>query len=746
MTIDTGDGAGRRTLGLGPATGIGVGAIVGGGVLALSGVAFATTGPGAIVAFGLNGVIALLTALSFAELAARFPRSGGAYAYARSLTSIDAAFAVGWVVWFASVVAAVLYAMGFAVFFVPVLEQVARAFGGRAPAWLGSRFALVAYAIGALALYARHLTVSEPGSGQWASVGKMAVFAVLILAGIGVFVADPPSLSQLQQRFTPFFEHGATGLVQAMGYTFIALQGFDLIAAVGGEVRQPERNIPRAMLLSLGIALAVYIPLLTLVVAVGSGGEPIRVLAERDPEILLANAAQNFLGPLGYWLVIVAGVLSMLSALQANLTAASSLARTMASDRTLPTAFGDRAGTQASAVKLTAITIAGVLVAVPNVASAGAASSLIFLWTFAIVHWMAYRARVRSVSASPFSVPLFPLVPALGGAACLLLGLFQALAVPSAGALAALWLSAGAVLFAMHLAPRAKAVDALAEGRDPNLMQLRGRSPLVLVPIANPANARSMVHLTAAVAPAGISRVQLLSVLPTVHRVRDDTGISPLVDAQKVLGDSLETALESDLRPEVMIALSDDPFREITRRAVSLRCEMVVMGVGGLDESLIRGPLDRLISSVDADVVVLRAPPGWDPTTATRIVVPSRLGRAHSPTRARLLGNLLRTAPRAITFLGVQPTTTPAPAVARAEQTLRRIARDEAPGSEVALVRGDDVVAEIARWSEDCDLLILGLQRGAAGRGTQPSSAFGRKTLEIARAASCPLLMISGQV
>ena len=62
-----------RSLGLLGATGIGVGAIVGGGILALAGVAFAATGPAALLAFALNGVIAVLTALSFAEISAAFP-------------------------------------------------------------------------------------------------------------------------------------------------------------------------------------------------------------------------------------------------------------------------------------------------------------------------------------------------------------------------------------------------------------------------------------------------------------------------------------------------------------------------------------------------------------------------------------------------------------------------------------------------------------------------------------------------
>ena len=110
------DTPGSRHIGLFGATAIGVGAIVGGGILALAGVAFRTAGPAALLAFVLNGGIAFLTAASFAELAVRFPQSGGTYNYAKHVLSIEVAFVVGWVVWFASIVAGVLYALGFAVF------------------------------------------------------------------------------------------------------------------------------------------------------------------------------------------------------------------------------------------------------------------------------------------------------------------------------------------------------------------------------------------------------------------------------------------------------------------------------------------------------------------------------------------------------------------------------------------------------------------------------------------------------
>ena len=186
---------GHRTLGFWGATGVGVGAIVGGGVLALAGVAFATTGPGAIVAFALNGGIALLTALSFAELASRFPESGGTYTYARKVLTVEAAFAVGWVVWFASVVAAVLYALGFAVFLIPFLEQLVRAAGATPPGWLGGRFAVLFYALAAVGYYVWVLMRSTNQSGQWATVGKVAVFGVLVAGGFWVLVTRPRSRS-----------------------------------------------------------------------------------------------------------------------------------------------------------------------------------------------------------------------------------------------------------------------------------------------------------------------------------------------------------------------------------------------------------------------------------------------------------------------------------------------------------------------------------------------------------------------
>jgi amino acid transporter/nucleotide-binding universal stress UspA family protein len=730
-----------RSLSLLAATGVGVGAIVGGGILALAGVAFETTGPSAVLAFALNGVIAMITVVSFGELASRFPESGGTYTYARKVLTVEAAFAVGWIVWFASVVAAVLYALGFAVFLVPFLEQVIALTGRDAPAWLGGRFALLAYALAALGFYTRSLMGSTGGADQWTTIGKLVVFGVLIAGGLWVLVASPPSLSELQGRLTPFLRQGASGLAQAMGYTFIALQGFDLIAAVGGHVKKPQQNIPRAMFLSLGIGLVVYLPLLMLIVLVGADGTPIAEVAAADPEILVARAAQNFMGPTGYWLVVVAGVLSMLSAMQANLLAASSFAGKMAADRTLPVRFDGVSGdgrTPRAAIKVTAGTIALVLVAVPDLAAAGAVSSLIFLTTFALAHGIAYLARKRSGQPSPFHVPFFPLAQVVGGGACVTLALYQAAAVPSAGVLAALWLSCGAILYVTVLAPRARVVDASSEGHDPQLVRLRGRNPLVLVPVANPAKAGVLVKIAEAIVPKGVSRVQLLSVV-RASKEKDDGLPERIGDAQLILGGALTAAVSVGIQPEAVITVADDPWEEITRLAQRSGCEKVVLGVGTLGRSMMAGPLERLIGRVDADVVVIRAPDDWDPDMAHSILVPSRGGRAHSPIRARVVGSLCHEAPRDVTYLGVMPERTSDSEMKRAEGELKRLARDEARGAGVAVVaRSDDYVAEIVWRAARCDLMILGLSRSDRRR-----RVFGERALEIAEATDCPLLMIS---
>ncbi len=730
----------QRNLTFWNATAIGVGAIVGGGILALSGVAFSTAGPGAIVAFTLNGLIALITAMSFAELSTRFPESGGTYTYARKTLSVEAAFGVGWVVWFASIVASVLYAIGFASFSIPLIEVLFKTTSGVVPEGLYSRGTMHLIAVSVTLFYASLLLWKSSGGGQWSTIGKVILFSVLIVGGIGICCKR--GATGFGPQFVPFLPHGYIGLFQAMGYTFIALQGFDLIAAVAGEIRDPERNVPRAMFMSLATALAIYIPLLFIVTAIGTeAGGSITALGTENPETVIAIAARNYLGPFGFWLVIVAAIMSMISALSANLFAASRIALAMGQDRTLPRSVGIihfRLGTPVNSIGMSTLLIVAIILLIPNVAAAGAAASLIFLISFTLVQIICILARRRAEKAAPFQLPGYPAVPVIGGVACLSLAIFQGLAVPVAGVITIGWITIGVLLFWFNFSHRAKVFDARTEAFDPQLVRLRGRSPLVLVPIANPANTASMLTVADALTPRNVGRVLLLNVVSMRGDIENEDYHDQLKNPQAVLRASLCESTRSGLAPETLTTIALNPWDEIRRVAQIHRCESLVLGFTSLSSDKINSHLEELLGAVDCDVVVLRAPQGWKLSDTRSVLVPVGGRSGHRELRARLLGSLHRTVSKTINFLQVVSPKTQESARVKVERELSRFAQDEVSGTFTAtVVRSDDPISEIVKNAQHNDLVILGLRHTAGNK-----KAFGEIANRIVRETTGAVVII----
>ncbi|MCB9585717.1 MAG: amino acid permease [Polyangiaceae bacterium] len=750
----------ERSIGLMGATAVGIGAIVGGGILVLAGVAFRATGPAAMLAFALNGVIAIITAMSFAEMSTAFPESGGAYTFAKKVLNVRAAFAVGWVLWFAYIVAGVLYALGFASYAVVLLQHLWALFG-KPPEWLSGRSMSVALALGPTILYTLSLIRKSGGGGDFATWGKVVVFTILILAGCWAIGTSPQGT--IKRGMSPFFTGGFSGLLQALGFTLIALQGFDLIAAIAGEVKSPSRVIPRAMLISLGVGLAIYIPLLFLAATVGADpGSDIVAMSNANPETVMANAARNFMGVTGYWLVIIAAVLSTLSALGANLLAASRVALSMANDRTLPKVIGqlhESRRTPVMAIYTSALTLIAIVLIVPDLASAGAAASLIFLIVFALAHWMSILARKRTEqrmsmlppsspfataellnTEKPFRSPWFPVLPVVGGLACAGMALFQGIAVPAAGAVAVLWLALGVLLYMALFSGRAETFDALAEAHDPALAKLRGRSPLVLVPLANPKSAPMLVAMAGALAPPRYGRVTLLSVMrppdpDAPEPAPADNGLNP---AHAVLRDALRESLKAGHRPEALITIASTPWREIRRVARTYQCAGLLLGLGH-QRTENTTHLEELLEAVSCDVAFLRAPDGWSLDQAKRILVPVGGRGAQAELRARLLGSLERGVERDFIWFTTQPESADEDALKDARRKLHRLAEDATTRPpEVIVERHGSPVDAIIEQAEACDLVVLGLQRGRGG-----TRSFSEVALRVAYESPCAVVLIS---
>ena len=564
---------------------------------------------------------------------------------------------------------------------------------------------------------------------------KLGAIGTLVVAG---FMAVAPGEPAVLEAAAPAVEGSLfSGLIAASLPVLFSFGGWQLLSYVAPEVRDPQKNLPRAMYLSLAIALAIYIPLLLLITTVGVPPEvEISDAAARNPEGLVAEAAERFLGPAGYWLVIGAGVLSMLSALQANLMGASRVAFSMARDRTLPRPLGrmSRSGaTPALAVITTAAMLAIVVAVVGDVSAAGAASSLIFLISFATVHWAAILARRRSGDTR------LPVVPALGGVLCLLLAAYQAQSVPEAGNVVMVWLLVGLALFLTLLARGARLADRAAEARDPDLARLRGRSPLVLVPIASPASAAGLAGVAATVRTPSVGRVLQLSVVSTPEEVPDED--HPVMrDAQSILGESLLRGFERATPAETLFTIAANPAAEIARVARLHRCETVVLGAPRAQTPEGWARLEALVSPLDADVVVVRAPRRWRIAQVRRVLVPLGGRGDHSLARARLLASLTRAEDCEIIFLRTLPPGLPDDLARQARREVRDLARDEVEGAfDVRVEEAEDVCAEILRQAADVDLVVMGIQHARAGR------AFGNIAREFAESSDVPLILVGGR-
>jgi nucleotide-binding universal stress UspA family protein len=295
------------------------------------------------------------------------------------------------------------------------------------------------------------------------------------------------------------------------------------------------------------------------------------------------------------------------------------------------------------------------------------------------------------------------------------------------------------MLYFAVFAERARTVDAFAEAHNPGLVRLRGRSPLALVPIANPDNAAPMVEVARAITPPEFGRVMLLTVVRPPAEGWEGAPPEQLLSAQQVLHQAMMASFRGKLAPQALLTVSDQPLAEIGRIADLHGCENMVLGLSNLAEELESPALERLVSEVGCDVVVLRAPDGWDLRQARRVLVPLGGRGGQDVIRARLLGAIGRGGRRTAHFVRVIGTRASAEEESDARGDLGRIIEEEAPGFGTSdVVRDDDPAAAIVRLAADSDLVLLGVQRLGRHR-----KAFGDLSLRVARDAPCATILVS---
>ncbi|MBN8885644.1 MAG: amino acid permease [Rudaea sp.] len=408
----------RRVLGLWQLTAIGIGGIIGVGVFVLAGQQAAlNAGPAVALAFVIAGIASAAAALCYAEFAGMIPVTGSAYTYGYAVLGELPAWLIGWdlLLEYALIVAVV--AIGWSGYVQSFLASI----GIVLPVWAqgalgtgdGRVFNVIA-ALVTLGVAALLVFRTEWGARFNTFVVAIKVAAVALVIGVGVFYVNPenwhPFIPERVVGTDGVGHFGWRGIATAAAVVFFAVFGYDTLTTAAEESKNPQRDLPRAVLLSLGISMAMY--LAVSLVLTGIAKYP-----TLNTEAPVADAFKNIgLGGLAA-AISASAVFGLVSVLFAFMLGAARIWFALARDGLLPAWFAHvhpRHGTpHRPTIVLGVFTalVAGLfpLDEVAKLVNIGVLSAFIVICASVIV----LRIRKPELPRS-FRTPFVPLIPLIG--------------------------------------------------------------------------------------------------------------------------------------------------------------------------------------------------------------------------------------------------------------------------------------------------------------------------------------------
>jgi amino acid transporter/nucleotide-binding universal stress UspA family protein len=386
--------------------------MIGGSIFTLTGFVAATTGPSLPIAFLLTALLAALpTVLVYAELASTRPEAGGGYSWIReALGPVHGHFA-GWFSWCAHSVACAVYATSFGFYFTRLLDALVLPFFGLSLPGATGLWRVVFALIAILVLS----SVNYRGVRLTGLIGRAAILVgigiLLLFAGVAIWaIFTTPPKPQPLGDWMPF---GFGGILAGMGLVFLAFQGFEVVSQAGEEMKEPRRNMPRALFISFGFVLVLYLLVVTsAMLGVKADIPGWQVLADAGEGALVVAAAHLPLSRFLVDLVTFGGAAVALAALNATIFSASHVFYAMAHEgRSLPVEFETlhpKHGTPMFGILASAILMV-VLATVLPIKDIAAIADLLFFFIFAQVHvaYIQYRRKFPS-RRRPFTAPFYP--------------------------------------------------------------------------------------------------------------------------------------------------------------------------------------------------------------------------------------------------------------------------------------------------------------------------------------------------
>jgi amino acid transporter/nucleotide-binding universal stress UspA family protein len=713
------------------ATLIGVGAMIGAGIFVLIGIAAGVAGPALILTFILNGVIALFTAMSYAELGSCYHDAGGGYLWVKEGLPKWNGFISGWMSWFAHAVACSLYALGFGAYFEHVLGE----FSIVMPHWgFFSPQKILAASIAILFAYVNFRGASETGKiGNLVTVTKIIILLIFIGFGLELILRQ----GDWRTTFSPFLPHGFGGVFKAMGLTFIAFQGFEVIAQSSEEIKNPKKNIPRAVFLSLLIVLPIYI--LVAFVAIGTvkpeGMTPWDYLAQQK-ETALVNVARNFFVGGGV-LILIGGLISTISALNATIFSSSRVAFAMGRDRNFPEIFSKvhpKNHTPHWSIMISLIIIILMAISLP-IEDVASAADIMFLLLFLQVNIAMIRLRKKRPDLDRgFKVPIFPYLSIAGIFLLLFLAIYMFNYSMIAWIVTIIWVGIGLMVYRFYAAHR----EIEHVRKVSTLERISKKDYTILVCLSKSDKISGISDIAFAIAKKHNANIIFLHVIEMSEDKKLRKGLLETDYAEAMLEKAQKLSEEATVPSKSIVKISHRISSGIVDTALEEGCNFIVTGrkkSHSLASRFFSSAIDMVLQKTTNEVAILHGE--IKPGGIKNILIPYNKD-IHTRLAIELSPALMNYFNVPVTIgLVLSPTTNSLNKQLIISQ-INQILDENNVTATIETIIDTDILHGVLKLSKDTDLLVMG---GKSGDFVELLFA-NSLTREITEKVNCPVLWL----
>lgn len=364
------------------------GAMISSGLFILPGLAHAQAGPAVFVSYLLAGLLAMIGMLSQAELASAMPKAGGTYFYVRRAMGPAVGTVDGLITWFSLSLKSAFALVGMAAFTVHIIDIDIR---------------IIALSLCVIFIVVNLLGIKEASRTQ-------VIFVFGLLAVLLFYLARGFSAIKVQY-FEPFAPKGIASIFSTAGFVFISYGGLLKVASIAEEIKNPGRNIPLGMILSLLVVNILYM----LVVFVTTG---VLGAAELDGSLTpISDGAEAFMGSFGRIALSIAAILAFVSTANAGIMAASRYPLALSRDALLPEFLGEineKFKTPHVSILITGMFMIVALFLKLNILVKVASTVLIFTYMFSCLSVIIIRESRLQNYQPLFRTPLYPWIQIIG--------------------------------------------------------------------------------------------------------------------------------------------------------------------------------------------------------------------------------------------------------------------------------------------------------------------------------------------